>query len=167
MRNIESDKEVIANYFGYSTFEEFKVREKSKNCKGTIGEAILNIMSELETLKEKSEHLESELNSLNERNKELSIIKSLIEAFEVNGIDDGCYIVMTKRGFLNSSYKKLLDDFIAKKKIENKVLELNKEISKMEIKYKNSFLKKKEKIREELVRLDERLKTYVELLEEE
>lgn len=48
MRNIESDKEVIANYFGYSTFEEFKVREKSKNCKGTIGEAILNIVDELE-----------------------------------------------------------------------------------------------------------------------
>lgn len=48
MRNIEFDKEVIANYFGYSTFEQFKVREKSKNCKGTIGEAILNIMDELE-----------------------------------------------------------------------------------------------------------------------
>lgn len=56
---------------------------------------------------------------------------------------------------------------ISKKKIENKVLELNKEISKMELKFKNSFLKKKEKIREELVRLDERLKTYIELLKEE
>lgn len=48
IEDIEAYKEVIANYFGYSTFEEFKVREKSKNCKGTIGEAILNIVNELE-----------------------------------------------------------------------------------------------------------------------
>lgn len=56
---------------------------------------------------------------------------------------------------------------ISKKEIENRVLELNKEISKMEFKYRNSFPKEKEKIREELVRLDERLKTYIELLKEE
>lgn len=58
-------------------------------------------------------------------------------------------------------------DRISKKKIENKAFECDKEISKMEFKYRKSFPKGKEKIREELVRLDERLKTYVELLKEE
>lgn len=116
--DIEADKEVIANYFGYSTFEQFKVREKSKNCKGTIGEAILNIVNELE-------------------NKQKPFLRIRVL------------------------------DSIPKKKIESKVSELNKEISKMEFKYRKSFPKEKEKIREELVRLDERLKTYVELLKEE
>lgn len=151
--NIERNIKDLRNYISFSSKScNFSDDEDWKFCKETA---------------DKIQHILSAYEKLQKENEELSIVKNLVESFELNQIQADKYILMAKEGFLNSSYKKLLDDFIAKKKIESKVSELNKEISKMELKYKNSFLKGKEKIREELVRLDERLKTYIELLKEE
>lgn len=86
--DIESCKKVIANYFGYSTFKEFKVRERNKNCKGTICEAILNITDELEKRKTADEmFFELGYEEQNERSEMIEYVKDDDNVFYIDKID--------------------------------------------------------------------------------
>ena len=67
---------------------------------------------------------------LEKENKELKILKSGIQTLQNVGIEDGKYIVMSKTDFLNGSCKHLLDDYIPKQEIKDKIEELNRKIDK-------------------------------------
>lgn len=86
--DIESCKKVVANYFGCSTFKEFKVRERSKNCKGTICEAILNIIDELEKRKTADEmFFELGYEEQNEKSEMIEYVKDEDNVFYIDKVD--------------------------------------------------------------------------------
>lgn len=66
--DIKEDMRTIANYFGYSSFEKFKVRERSREDKGTIGKALLDV---LEKLQEENEKLKKLIIHKNEYTQQL------------------------------------------------------------------------------------------------
>lgn len=70
------------------------------------------------------------IEKLQKENEELKILKSGIQTLQNLGIEDGKYIVMSKTDFLNGSCKHLLDDYIPKQEIKDKIEELNRKIDK-------------------------------------
>ena len=86
-----------------------------------------------------------------EKNEELSIIKEGIRVLQNNGLMDEQYIVIANENLKNTSYKHLLDDYISKDKIKERIKTI-KEIYEREMKpYQTeyglnvSLLSKKEK----------------------
>lgn len=61
------------------------------------------------------------IEKLQKENEELKILKSGIQTLQNLGIEDGKYIVMSKTDFLNGSCKHLLDDYIPKQEIKDKI----------------------------------------------
>lgn len=80
--------------------------------------------------------IREELGELKKENEELKILKSGIQTLQNLGIEDGKYIVMSKTDFLNGSCKHLLDDYISKQEIKDKIKELDERIKNPE---KNSY----------------------------
>lgn len=70
------------------------------------------------------------IEKLQKENEGLKILKSGIQTLQNLGIEDGKYIVMSKTDFLNGSCKHLLDDYIPKQEIKDKIEELNRQIDK-------------------------------------
>lgn len=66
------------------------------------------------------------IENLIKENKELKVITDGIKVLETDNVPDDTYYVITKRDFLNGSYKNLLDDYIPKSKIKEKIEELEK-----------------------------------------
>ena len=60
-------------------------------------------------------------NKEKEKNKELEIIACGIKALEANSASDEIYYLIGKTGFLKGEYKHLLDDYISKDKIKQKI----------------------------------------------
>ena len=83
----------------------------------------------------------AENKELKEENEELKIIKSGIQALETNFANDDTYYVIGKRGFFKGEYRKLLDDYIPKSKVEELLKEIQEE---GKIAYKNFMNKKLE-----------------------
>ena len=76
------------------------------------------------------EHILEDYKRVLKENEELKILKSGIQTLQNLGIEDGKYIVMSKTDFLNGSCKHLLDDYIPKQEIKDKIEELNRQIDK-------------------------------------
>lgn len=76
-------------------------------------------------LKNAISNLISENKELKEENEELKIIKSGIQALETNFAADDTYYVIGKRGFFKGDYRKLLDNYILKSKVEEKINKYN------------------------------------------
>lgn len=73
-------------------------------------EAIMKIVNERDELKAK--------------NKELEVITNGIKVLETNSVNDDTFYVIAKTDFLKGSYKQLLDDYIPKSKVIEKVIEI-------------------------------------------
>lgn len=94
----------------------------------------------IEKLQKENEQLRTEVNSLKAENEELKILKSGIQTLQDLRIEDGKYIVMSKNDFLNGSCKHLLDDYISKQKIKDKIKEIDERIKNPEkISYWDSY----------------------------
>ena len=79
---------------------------KNKPIEETL-EILLNLIEKLQT-----------------ENEELKIVKSAIQTLQINSIEDENYIVISKNSFLDGSYKHLIDDYIPKQKLKDKMKEL-------------------------------------------
>jgi len=69
----------------------------------------------------------SYIERLEKENKELSIIKRGIQVMESNFANADTYYLIAKPNFLKSDYKKLLDDYIPKSEIRDKLEELEED----------------------------------------
>lgn len=56
--------------------------------------------------------------------EELSIIKNSIQTLETHFVNDDTYYVIAKENFLEGDFRHLLDDYISKDKIKEKIQEL-------------------------------------------
>ena len=90
------------------------------------------LKNELETKRKEYQEtykdVREELRELKKENEELKILKSGIQTLQNLGIEDGKYIVMSKNDFLNGSCKHLLDDYISKQEVKDKIEELDERI---------------------------------------
>ena len=76
------------------------------------------------------------IEKLQKENKGLKILKSGVQTLQNLGIEDGKYIVTSKTDFLNGSCKHVLDDYISKQEIKDKIKELDERIKNPE---RNSY----------------------------
>lgn len=118
-----------------------KGTSKSETPKKNIGEII----------KENTDYWRNLYFKEKEKNEELNQIKCAIKILQNNGLDDEHYIVIANKNLKNTSYKNLLDDYISKDKIKERIKTI-KEIYEREMKpYQTeyglnvSLLSKKEK----------------------
>lgn len=88
----------------------------------------IDILKDYKRVLKENEYIHNELNkqqtTINKyakENEELKILKSGIQTLQNLGIEDGKYIVMSKTDFLNGSCKHLLDDYISKQEIKDKI----------------------------------------------
>lgn len=63
----------------------------------------------------------SEYKRVLKENEELRIVKSAIQTLQINSIEDEKYIVISKSSFLDGSYKHLIDEYIPKQKVKEKI----------------------------------------------
>lgn len=97
--------------------EEKKAIERMKQV---LAKNVHTFTNELEIVLNLVEKLQKE-------NEELRIIKLAIQILQTNYIEDEKYIVMSKKQFLDGSYKHLLDDYISIQKVKDKIEDLYKE----------------------------------------
>lgn len=65
-----------------------------------------------------------ELRNLIKTYKELEVITNGIKVLETNRVNDDTFYVIAKTDFLKGSYKHLLDDYIPKSKVKEKIEEI-------------------------------------------
>lgn len=121
------------------------------NCGYTINNALGNLLDAFEKTQKE--------------NEELQIIKSGIQVLQTHYANDNTYII-AKRDFINGDYKHLLDDYIPKSKIKDKIKLNYKKVTNLEIQYKKALPRNREKIRENLTKLDGMCMAYIELIKE-
>lgn len=135
--SIEEDIKIVDNFVTYFNRNIQKGYKADLTVLGEEIEAIEHILSDYKRVLKENEYMHNELNkqetTINKyakENEELKILKSAIQTLQNLGIEDGKYIVMSKTDFLNGSCKHLLDDYIPKQEIKDKIEELNRKIDK-------------------------------------
>lgn len=117
--SIEEDIKILEEFIKY-----YEAEATSRKFRGTL--SIRVDEDDIDAL----ENLINMYKRVLKENEELKILKSGIQTLQNVGIEDGKYIVMSKTDFLNGSCKHLLDDYIPKQEIKDKIEELNRKIDK-------------------------------------
>lgn len=103
-------------------------------------ELVLDSESDIETEDLTNKCINNILNLIKKQQKEieeLSIIKNSIQALETHFVNDDTYYVIAKKNFLEGDFRHLLDDYISKDKIKEKIKDLKQ--YKEEIKEEKDF----------------------------
>lgn len=102
-------------------------KDMKKDTKGLEGIFVEDIQAISKVLQE--------LERLQKENKELECVKKAIKVYKTDVGTENCqFVLMSENEFLNSfNYKCLLDDYISKNEIREKIEELNKN-EKLELK---------------------------------
>ena len=116
-----------------------KIRKEQEEIIECAGGFCVNCKPDIDAL-EHSIKILSDYKKVVEENKELRIVKNLIQTLELNQVPSDKYILITKQEFLYGNYKKLLDEYIPKQKIKDKIEEFKINLKE----YKNYVLSKEE-----------------------
>lgn len=134
MENSIEEDIILLKDFTEGNFKRDKLENYKGSCKmgffyyKDIQQAIEHILKDYKRVLKENKYMHNELNkqqtTINKYAKEnegLKILKSGIQTLQNLGIEDGKYIVMSKTDFLNGSCKHLLDDYIPKQEIKDKI----------------------------------------------
>lgn len=138
------------------TIKQLEIILKIRKEQAEIVGFCVNCKPDIDAL-EHSIKILSDYKKVVEENKELRIVKNLIQTLELNQVPSDKYILITKQEFLYGNYKKLLDEYIPKQKIKGKIDMLEKELK--------EYKEREFCLFEDYI--NEKIKIYKELLEEE